>query len=61
MVENPPCSAGDTCSISGGGTKIPHAVEQLSLCVATRESPHATTKTQYSKKKFFKEFIDLKQ
>ena len=36
MVKNPPYSAGDTGLISGQGTKIPHAVRQL--------SPHATTK-----------------
>ena len=38
VVKNPPCNAGDTDSIPGGGTKIPHAAEQLSpqllsLCV----------------------------
>ena len=34
-VKNPPCNAGDAGSIPGQGTKIPHAVGQL--------SPHATT------------------
>ena len=28
MVKNPPCNAGDMGSISGLGTKIPHAVAQ---------------------------------
>ena len=31
MVKNLPSSAGDTSSIPGQGTKIPHALEQLSL------------------------------
>ena len=30
VVKNPPCNAGDIDSIFGQGTKIPHAVEQLS-------------------------------
>ena len=29
MVKNLPCSAGDTGSLPGRGTKIPHAMEQL--------------------------------
>ena len=43
-VKNPPSNAGDMGSISGGGTKIPHAPGQLSLCTATREKPVAATK-----------------
>ena len=39
VVENPPSNAGDTSSISGQGTKIPHAVGQLSPCMATTEPP----------------------
>ena len=35
MVKNLPSNAGDTGSIPGQGTKIPHAMGQL--------SPHATT------------------
>ena len=31
MDENPPGSAGDAGSVPGQGTKIPHAMEQLSL------------------------------
>ena len=31
VVKNPPSNAGDTGSIPGEGTKIPHAVGQLSL------------------------------
>ena len=38
VVENPPCNEGDSGSIPGQGTKIPHALEQL--------NPHAATKTQ---------------
>ena len=30
VVKNLPCNAGDTGSISGPGTRIPHALEQLS-------------------------------
>ena len=35
VVKNPPCNAGDMGSTPGQGTKIRHALEQL--------SPHATT------------------
>ena len=37
VVKNPPSNAGDTGSIPGRGTKIPHAVGQLSLHAATTE------------------------
>ena len=37
MVKNLPSSAGDAGSISGRGTKIPHAVGQLSPHAATTE------------------------
>ena len=30
MVKNPPCNTGDTGSMPGWETKIPHAAEQLS-------------------------------
>ena len=45
MVENPPSNAGDAVSVPGWGTKIPHAVEQLSLCTTATEptSPGART------------------
>ena len=36
VVKNPPANAGDTGSVPGLG-KIPHAVEQLSLCTTTAE------------------------
>ena len=36
VVKNPPCKAGDVSLITGQGTKIPCATEQL-------ESPHAAT------------------
>ena len=32
-----PCNAGDEESIPHQGTKIPHAMEQLSLCAVTTE------------------------
>ena len=40
VVENPPCNAGNAGLIPGQGTKIPHAMEQLSLPTTTRESVH---------------------
>ena len=55
-VKNLPCHAGDAVLIPSWGTKIPHAVKQLSLRAATREpawsgahvlqpeSPRTTTK-----------------
>ena len=39
VVKNPSCNAGDAGSIPGRGTKIPHAVGQLSLCASPREKP----------------------
>ena len=36
VVKNPPCNAGHVGLIPGWGTKIPHATEQVSLCLATR-------------------------
>ena len=63
VVTNLPVDAGDTSLIPGLGTKIPHALAQLSLCAAIREatsmrSPLATirdilcaaVKTQHSQK-----------
>ena len=38
MVKNPPAYAEDTGSIPGLGTKIPHALEQLSPCATTPEA-----------------------
>ena len=37
VVKNPPSNAGDTGSIPGQGTKIPHAEGQLSPRASTRE------------------------
>ena len=37
MVKNLPSNAGDGVSIPGLGTKIPHAVGQLSLCFTARD------------------------
>ena len=39
LVKNLQCNARDTDSISGQGSKIPYAVEQLGLCATTTESP----------------------
>ena len=38
VVKNLPANAGDTDSIPGWRTKIPHALEQLGLRVATTEA-----------------------
>ena len=40
VVKKLPSNAGDTGVILGGGTKIPHSVEQLSPHAATREPMH---------------------
>ena len=37
MDKTSPNNAGDEGSIPGQGTKVPHALKQLSLCVATAE------------------------
>ena len=37
VVKNPPWNAGDEGSIPDQGTKIPHAVGQLSLCATITE------------------------
>ena len=42
MVKNLPSNAGDTSWIPGRGTKIPHAVGQLSPHGATRERKPAS-------------------
>ena len=50
VVKNSLGNAGDLGSIPGWGTKIPHALEQLSPCTTTTEhrhsgeSPRATAK-----------------
>ena len=40
VVNNLPFNSGDAGSIPGQGTKIPHAVEQLSLRATTTEPTH---------------------
>ena len=37
VVKNPPYNEGDASSIPGQGTKIPHAMGQLSPCATTTE------------------------
>ena len=41
MVKNLPYNAGDTDSVPGGGTKIPHASSQLSQHTATTKSMYS--------------------
>ena len=41
VVKNPPCNAGDVGSITGWGTKIPHAAGQLSPRTTTTEPSHS--------------------
>ena len=50
VVNNLPANAGDMGLAPGRGTKIPQAVEQLSQCAITRESPQAAMKTYHSQK-----------
>ena len=40
VVRSLPCNAGDLGSIPVQGTKIPHAEQQLSLYIASRELVH---------------------
>ena len=40
VIKNPPSNAGDTGSIPGRGTKIPHAAGQLSLSATTTKLAH---------------------
>ena len=44
MGKNPPSNAGDTGSIPGQGTKIPHSTGQKSPCTTTREAPECCNK-----------------
>ena len=37
VVKNPPSNAGDSGSVPGQGTKIPHAAGQLIPCATTTE------------------------
>ena len=37
VIKHLPCNAGDVGLIPGWGTRIPHAVEQLSPCAPTTE------------------------
>ena len=53
VVTNPLLNAGDTSSITGQGTKIPHALGQLNSHATTKritcdttKLPHAATKTR---------------
>ena len=50
VVKNSPFNAGDTCSILGWGTKIPHATGQLSPSATIEESLQAMMKTQHCQK-----------
>ena len=38
VIWNLPCNAGDASSIPCRGTKIPHAMRQLSPCITAKES-----------------------
>ena len=44
MVKNLPCNAGDIVLIPGHRAEIPHAIEQLSLCVAIIEAMHSAAR-----------------
>ena len=40
VVKNPPSNAGDAGSIPGRGSKVTHAMGQLSPCATTTEPAH---------------------
>ena len=44
VVKNPPSNAEEVVSITGRGTKIPHATGQLNLGTTNKENPLTTTK-----------------
>ena len=46
MVKNPPSNAGDAGLIPGRGTKIPHAMGQLSPHAATTELTRASIREE---------------
>ena len=46
VVKNLPGHAGDKGSIPGQGTKIPHALKQLSLCTTTRKFIHLNKRSR---------------
>ena len=46
VVKNPPSNAADTGSISGRGTKIPHAMGQLSPRATTTELVHLNERSR---------------
>ena len=50
MVKNPSCNVGNVDSIAGGGTKIPHAGEQLSLRATTKKSICCNARSQVPQK-----------
>ena len=49
VVKNLPSNAGDTSSIPGRGSKIPHAAEQLSPRATTIEPVHQRSQVQQLK------------
>ena len=49
MVKNPPSNAVDTGPIPGQGTKISHAMGQLSPCSAMKNPPAGTAKIKIDK------------
>ena len=52
MVKNPPSNAREAGLIPGQGTKVPHAVGQLSPCPVTREAWALQRRPSAAKKKF---------
>ena len=43
VIKNLPFNAGDAGSIPGWGIKIPHVIEQLSLCTSVTQYAHSGT------------------
>ena len=54
MVNNLPCDAGDVGLIPGQGTKIPHAMKQLSPFITTKETVCRNQDLTQPNKYFFK-------
>ena len=55
--KNPPSNAGDTGSIPGQGTKIPHSTGQKSPCTTTREAHVPQQRPSTAKIKKIKNWI----
>ena len=53
MVKNPPCYAGDSGSILGQRTKIPHIAKQLGPHATTTEPVHHNERSHMKQQRSF--------